>query len=73
MFNPHNVTMFHHEAGGCIDYDMFYREYLHPNGATYELLVEKQHTKDHIKQAKKWLKRNLDVVKIELVREKTLN
>lgn len=48
----------------------FYRsEVTGPQGARYELFVEKHHTQDLIKRAKLWLRCNFDVVQISLVHE----
>jgi hypothetical protein len=50
--------------------DMFYRSFLYDaEGAHFQLLKENHHTKADIERAKKWLRRNRDVVSIKLISE----
>ncbi len=63
-FNPDGVT------GNGIPSDMFYKEeYTGPQGARITLLKEEHHYSTDVEYAKKWLKDNLDVVKIYIINE----
>lgn len=54
--------------------DMFYNSHVTgPQGARFELFQEEHHTKDDIKDAKSWLKRSFDVVKINIIKETKKN
>ena len=68
-FIPMDVTMYHAEKGLNIDNDLFYRFGLSPNGARVELLQGRHNTTEHVKLAKIWLKNNIDVVSITVVKE----
>jgi hypothetical protein len=63
-FSPSGVT-------GCGDEkDMLFRSQVTgPQGVHYELLKEKHHTAEQIKEAKDWLRRNYDVVSIHIINE----
>lgn len=62
-FNPTGST-------GPLGTDMLYREDITgPQGSRFTLFQERQHTKEDINSAKKYLKQNFDVVKIYIVKE----
>lgn len=49
---------------------LFFKEWTTgPQGCRYELFVETHHTEEDVENAKKWLKNNLDVVKIYVENE----
>lgn len=63
-FSPSGVT------GHGNAKDMFFRfQVTGPQGAHYELLKEKHHTAEQIREAKGWLRRNYDVVSIHIINE----
>jgi len=65
-FNPYGVT------GSGEESDMFYHDYITgPQGARFNLLREEHHTDEDVARAKRWLKNNMDVVKIYVFKEKT--
>lgn len=47
---------------------LFYQEELTPNGGRFELFREPQHTDEDVNRAKNWLRHNLDVVSIKVVK-----
>jgi hypothetical protein len=50
--------------------DMFFRSYITgPQGARYELFHQKHHTNEDVEKAKRYLKRNFDVVSISVIKE----
>ena len=64
-FRPHGST------GSGEPEDFFYHEELTgPQGMRYHLFREKHHTSEMVEKAKRWLRANLDVVKIYIVEEK---
>jgi hypothetical protein len=63
LFNPTGVT-------GGDDEDLLYRsEITGPQGARYELLREKTHIHADVEKAKRYLRRNFDVVSIQIIHE----
>jgi len=47
---------------------LFYQEELTPQGGRFELFREPQHTDEDVNRAKSWLRHNLDVVSIKVVK-----
>lgn len=63
QFKPHDTTGEAHE-------DMFFNSYTTgPQGARYELFRQKHHTNADVEKAKRYLKRNFDVVSISVIKE----
>jgi hypothetical protein len=69
--SPHGVTgnTDPFDPKSDFSHDMFYRMGLSRNGAHFELFQEIHHTDEDIKNAKKWLRINQDVLSIVVVKE----
>lgn len=69
MLRPEGVT-----GTGEGEDMLFHSDINSPDGATFTLFVEKHHTKEDVERAKRWLKKNRDVVRIILWKlETTVN
>ena len=62
-FKPHDATGGEHE-------DLFFNSHITgPQGARYELFRQTHHTDADVEKAKRYLKRNFDVVSIRVIKE----
>lgn len=63
QFKPTDTTGPEHE-------DLFFNSYITgPQGARYELFRQSHHTNEDVEKAKRYLKRNFDVVSIRVIKE----
>ena len=71
-FKPEGVTEIASDCtcAALLDKRMFYAfELAGPQGARYWLFKEKHHRTEDIVKAKRYLKRNFDVVNIQIIKE----
>jgi hypothetical protein len=67
IIRPEGVT------GNGESTDLLYASYITgPDGAHYTLVKEAHHTPSDVREAKAWIKSNLDPVSIQVVNEKNI-